>query len=615
MQSKAAAATKKGGAKNAMLAELRSNSRQIAPDEQKKRERAVRRFRELDTEYRTSWLPTHEDIIDFIQPNRGRFVQTDTNRGTRKDNRVINNTATDNSLKLESAIDTSVCPESRDWFVVGLDNPLAMGSRQNREYCHDYQEAMFAALEQCGFYPPNRNAISDVVGPATGAVVIEEDDDTIARCTHVPIGQYRVAADSRGEVNVFCRVYTYTAAQMAEEFGPENCSITVRAALRSQRTQSSKFTVMQLIEPRADIEREHGKVDAKNLPWASIWLELGQGYVGSVVPGQSESSLPAGPLGLLRESGYHEQPFYVFRWNQIGQDAYGINSPGWLGLGDAKMLQDEEYAAGSILALLYQPPMNVPSALANASLLPDARNYLDNDQHVKFEPSYEVPHETLPASRDERVRVEQRLANIFFANVIFRLSGTQRPDPQKTATEIEGIKQEQLLQLGAVFGRISVQLRVALRRVAGIFGRAGRLPAAPQGALGGKHKLRIDFVNPLVTAQKAYGFTGMQQLINLEVQLGTAAKEPGTGKLNGDEIMETACDIYGLKPSLLFSDEQMAKKRAAAAASQQDQQAAASLPEAAGAIKDLSNVDPEKLRSTLARLGPQAQAQGSFGLN
>src|SRR5438128_461315 len=77
--------------------------------------------------------------------------------------------------------------------------------------------------------------------------------------------------------------------------------------------------------------REYGNLDARNKPWASTWIEIGSGTWGTMMPGAQ--NLDAGPLGdsggILRESGYDEQPFIAPRWNSIGRDPYGKDSPGW----------------------------------------------------------------------------------------------------------------------------------------------------------------------------------------------------------------------------------------------------------------------------------------------
>jgi hypothetical protein len=67
------------------------------------------------------------------------------------------------------------------------------------------------------------------------------------------------------------------------------------------------------------------------------------------------------------------------RWNSLGKDAYGKDSPGWKVLGDVKGLQAWEIGGAKALALILDPPMNRPADLADASLMPGAMNPLSGN--------------------------------------------------------------------------------------------------------------------------------------------------------------------------------------------------------------------------------------------
>ena len=47
----------------------------------------------LDQE-RNNWIAQWRDLNDFILPNRGRFLVTDSTRGKRQNQRIIDSTAT-----------------------------------------------------------------------------------------------------------------------------------------------------------------------------------------------------------------------------------------------------------------------------------------------------------------------------------------------------------------------------------------------------------------------------------------------------------------------------------------------------------------------------------------
>jgi hypothetical protein len=570
-----------------------------------KRRRCLKLWRELDSIYQNSWLPTHRDIIEFMQPNRGAFLPADSNRGNRRDGEIVNDTAGDCLRKLAAAIDTGATSEAREFFTMAPEDPRLSESQAVREYLHEAQTILFALIAKSNFHPANRNVIEDLVGPAIGLMLIMEDPVRFFLCTHVPIGQYRVAADASGEVNTVLRLFTYTAAQMAEEFGLEKLSLGAQSSMRNLNTQTP-YQVLHVIEPRTT--REYGKIDAKNKPWSSTWLEIGLGAPTATTPG-AEPTDPFAPSQLLRESGFDEQPFSCPRWNQIGQDVYGKDSPGWTTLGDTKALQAMELGSATAIARIYDPPLNVPESLKNASLVPGAINPQPNDSRSKVEPTVMIPPEAVTVGQSERDRIERRVGRGCYSDVLFLLSNDERTQP-RTAEEIRGKKEERLLQLGGMFSRFADEhLRRAIGRMFAIAQRRGLLPRPPPELLQ-DGRIRLDFQNPLVVAQRAIGFTAMKEILSLGIAVAQA-RAAGADKIDGDEVMDTGAEMMGVKPSILKSDEKLAQERQQAAKAAQAKAMGEAMTQAAPAIKDLSNSDPEQLRQLAGMFGPAAAAQAT----
>jgi hypothetical protein len=572
------------------------------------RRRLMRRWQELDSIYSESWVNTHQNINDAMCPNRGEFSAFNANRGDRRDTEIVNNTAGEAGSKLAAAMDTGITSEAREWFTLSPEDPIDSENDGVREYCHTVQSILFALIARAGFYSPNRNLLEDLIYFAIGLMLIEEDPINVFRCRHVPVGRYRVGANAQGQVNTVAQQYTLTAQQMVAEFGEERVSVNCRNALGNDKLQTP-FRVLHIIEERT--RREYGKIDARNKPWRSCWLEIGMGAWSAATFGSGDYNVdgPSGSSLLLRESGYDEQPFICPRWNSIGEDAYGKDSPGWKTLGDTNGLQSLEQGGAKAIAKIIDPPMNQPAALANASLLPGALNPLPDNSTAKFEPAIRIEPMTIKVLGDEKRAYEQRIDRGFYGDVLFLLSRDDSVQP-KTAEEIRGKMQERLLQLGGVFARYADEaLKKFIARVFAMAQRAGRFPPPPPELLK-SGKLRIDFQNPLVTAQKTIGFTAMQQLVSFGIGVAQA-KVAGVDKLDGDEAMDTAAEMLGVKPNLLLSDDELAKRRAAAQQQQQAAATGAAMTQAAPAIKDLSNSDPEKLRQLVQQFGPAAAAQAT----
>jgi hypothetical protein len=588
---------------------IREDSPADKLEDEELRRRCMKRWLELDALYNRSWRSTHQDIIDFTQPRRGIFFQQDTNKGDRKDSAILNNAAQLRGAQLAAAMDTGITSEAREWFTLAPESPQDAEDEAVREACHEMQAILFAVISRGTFYKANRNLLEDLVGPAIGLMMIEEDEEEVFRCTHVPVGQYRVDVDAKGRVCRVARRYVLTAAQLVEEFGEDAVSPGARLAVENQTVQVP-FHVMQLIEPRE--MRGAGKRDGKSKPWASYWLELGAGVWGAnTILGNGEISDPMGPSGLLRESGYDEQPFICVRWNAIGMDAYGSDSPGWKALADTKQLQAVEMAGSKAIAKLIDPPMNAPDDLAHASLLPGAVNRLKNNSHVKFEPSVALDPQTVTVIAQQKEILERRIGSTYYGDVLFLLSSDQRATPA-TAEEIRGKKEERLLQLGGVFSRYADEgLKQAIRRFFAICWRRGLFNHLVD-SMKGLGALKIDFQNPLVTAQKTIGFTAMQQLIGLSVSVAQA-KQAGADKLDGDEILDSAAEMLGVKPNLLLSDDAVNQQRQQAAKAAQAKAQGEAMAQAAPAVKNLSQADPANLQQLVQQFGPAAAAQATGG--
>lgn len=577
------------------------------------RKRCWRLWSDLDSIWNQKWLKKIKEIITYIQPNRGEFTEQDVNSGDTRDDAIYNNIASDSMDRLVAAIDVVMTSEAREWHTYSPEDPLDAENDGIREYCHTVQSIMFALIAKSGFYVANRNLIADVAGPAFGLVLIEPDPQTVFRFEHVPMGSYRLGANARGQVNKVARQYTLTAEQMLEEFGEENVSISVKNAMgagsRDQRMTQTPFRVLHIIEERS--VREYGRLDSRNKPWASTWVEIGAGTWGSMMPGAN--SLDQGPLGssggILRESGYDEQPFIAPRWNSLGKDAYGKDSPGWKVLADVKGLQAWEIGGAKAFALILDPPKNVPADLLDASMMPGAMNPLASNTSPKVEPSLVIDPKTITVADEKTRQYEQRIDRGCYGDVLFLLSRDQSAQ-KDTAEAIRGKKEERLLQLGGVGARYADEgLKPGIARMFAMAQRAGKFPPPPEQLLR-SGRVKIDFQNPLVTAQKTIHFTGMQQLISTGIAVAQA-RAAGADKLDGDEIMDSAADMLGTKPNLLKSDDVLAQERQQAAQAKQAAATGNAMVAAAPAVKDLSNADPEKLRSLLSTFGPAAVAQGT----
>jgi hypothetical protein len=326
-------------------------------------------------------------------------------------------------------------------------------------------------------------------------------------------------------------------------------------------------TLVHAIEPRVD--RDPRMKDAKNMPFKSVYFELGsdQGK-------------------YLRESGFKVFRGLVPRWSVTGGDIYG-SSPGMEALGDIKQLQHQQLRKAQAIDYMTKPPLQLPSSMKNreVDMLPGGATYVDmaNPQGgVKslFEVRLELNH-LLADIQDVRVRINQS----FYTDLFLMLANSNRTN--MTATEVAERHEEKLLMLGPVLERLHNELLDPLIEIT--FSRmieAGMVPPPPEELQG--VDLNVQYVSMLAQAQRAVATNGIDRFVG---NLGAVAnfKPDVLDKFDSDKWADAYSDMLGIDPELIVSNERVAMIRksradAAAAAQQQAQNA-----QAAATAKDLAS--------------------------
>ena len=84
-----------------------------------KRQRIERIRSQLEAE-RSSFKGQWRDANDFILPTKARFFASDTNRGGRRNHKIIDTTATLESRTLVSGMMAGITSPARPWLRLGL---------------------------------------------------------------------------------------------------------------------------------------------------------------------------------------------------------------------------------------------------------------------------------------------------------------------------------------------------------------------------------------------------------------------------------------------------------------------------------------------------------------
>lgn len=522
---------------------------------------------QLDTE-RSSFITHWRDLNQYISPRSARFLATDRNKGDKRNQNIINNTATLAARTQRSGMMGGITSPARPWFMLQTPDPELNEFAPVKEWLYDVTQRMRGVLGKSNFYQVAPMLYGDLGIYGTHAQCILEDDEDIVRFYPFPVGSYMLANSERLRVDTIYREFSMTVRQLIRQFGKDNCSTTVQH-LAANNNLESWVEVVHVIKPNENFDGS--KFEAKFKRFVSIYYEKG---------GDSAK--------FLRESGFDTFPAIAPRWDLTGEDVYG-SSPGMECLGDVKQLQLMEKRKAEAIDKLVRPPMNAPSSMRNrrASILPGDINYVDvNSGQQGFTPAYQVDPR-IAEMGGEIQNIEYRIKRAFFEDLFLMVSSYD--GQPRTAEEIAALKTEQLLMLGPVLERLNDEaMSPTIDRVFDIMDKRDMIPQPPRELEG--MELKIEYTSIIAQAQKLAGAASVERFVSFVGNLAAAFPQ-AADRIDVDDVIDTYADITGTPPTNIIPVEEANKGRAARAQKQQAAEAAQMGMAAAQGAELLSKTD------------------------
>ena len=142
---------------------------------------------------RSSFLSHWRELGDFILPRRPRFQVTDVNRGDRRNQKIIDSTATFAARTLRSGMMGGVTSPARPWFRLTTPDPGLAESGAVKSWLDVVSRRMSTVFLRSNLYNVLPILYGDLGTFGTSAIMIEEDFDDVIRCYAFPIGSYSFA--------------------------------------------------------------------------------------------------------------------------------------------------------------------------------------------------------------------------------------------------------------------------------------------------------------------------------------------------------------------------------------------------------------------------------------
>ena len=537
-----------------------------------------------------TWRSHWQDLNDYILPRRGRFYITDVNKGDRRNQKIIDSTATSSARVLSAGMMAGVTSPAREWFRLTTGDTTLDGQHDVQLWLNEVQRRMELVFLRSNVYNKLPILYGDMGVFGTAAMAIMEDDEAVIRCYDFPVGTYYFANDDKMRVRTFLRTFRMTVDQVVMKWGqideqtgrpnfaggqPSTISINVQHLWKAGQ-RNAWVDLVHVVQPNLAFDGR--KIDSRYKRYEQIYYEIGSSQI------QTDTLAN----GLLEHTGYDEFPILAARWETNSEDVYATNCPGMTALGDIKQLQTHEKRLSQAVEKMINPPMMGPSVLrtAKTSLIPGDITYVDIREGMQgFRPVHEVRFgEAMRPLEEKSQQIRLRIQRAFYEDLFLMLSQSDRREI--TAREIDERHEEKLLALGPMLEQLNQDvLDPLIDRTFNIMARKGLIPPAPPSLQG--MALHPEYVSVMAQAQKQIGLAAIERTAGFFGQVGQYNPEI-LDVLDVDEMGRMYADNAGVSPKMVKDAAAVAQVRDARAKAQQAQQAAATMPAMAGAAKDLS---------------------------
>lgn len=539
---------------------------------------AQRRLDEMKLE-RQSWEPHWRELQDFFLTRRGRWItDTKTQQGSKRNQKLVDPSPKVAARTLGAGMHAGSTNPATPWFRLTTPDPEMMEFPSVSLWLYSVENRMRDVFSRSNLYSvlPTLYMESGVFG--TAPMIVLEHAVKVVHFVPKTIGSYYLATNSDGLIDTMYCEYKMTLRQVVDDYGIERVSDSLANQYKSGK-RNDLVDILHVIEPNKS--RKADTFDNKNMAFSSVYFE-------TLAPANQEP---------LRISGFEDNPIAAFRWETTElTDAYG-SSCGMDALGLSKALQVQTKNKAKAVDKLVDPPMVGDPALKNqpSSLIPGDvtwAGFTPNGAAPKFQPAYIIKPE-LQHLVEDIVDTRQIIDIVMYVNLFMAIT---KADPRNaTVPEIDARKEEQILALGPVLQNHELGLITPIiDRTFNIMARKGMLPPPPPELEG--VTLKVELIGALAQAFKSIAggkldrFTGYVGAV-AKAQADAGMEVDAFDKWDTDQSIDEYAQAIGVPPTVVRSDDDVAKRREERAKARQAQETAAMaqpLKDASVAAKNMS---------------------------
>jgi len=529
---------------------------------------------------RLPWEPDWQTIAELVQPRREALHFAGTkDKGKRSSKQRYDGTPTEALQLLADGLMGYLVSPSLQWFRLKIPQEKLNNMPDVKEWLQAVERQLYSEFARSNFYEEMHAYFLD--GGSTGTATIYQEEDIaggkIVFSTRHPREIY-IAENRYGFVDTVHRKYDLSIREIVQQFGEDSLNDTQKRMYKDKPDE--EYELLHAVFPNTD--RIYGDLSSKNKPFSSFYMFSKTGDE------------------LLRQSGYDENPYAVWRWRKNSTEVYG-RSPAHDALVDIQALNQvrrDLLHAGNISV---NPPVNIPAEQKfRVKLTPAGQNFFKDAGRV-ISPVFTGIN--YPIGKEELADFRQIIKKHFRVEFFLMLAEAQRT---MTATEVVERQGEKAAVLGATIGRLNTEcMNPIIDRSFRIAMNAGRLPPPPDALAEYGGDVEIDYLGPLAQAQKRL-FKTQGVMRSLEAIGGVAQMMPSVlDNIDQDEVARLIMDSFGMPAKAVKDQSEVDKIRQARQEAAAQEKKMAQMAEMAKAVPNLQKATEEG--SPLEKLEEQQQ--------
>ena len=513
---------------------------------------------------RSNYEPVWDEITDFVLPSRGTYSSLRSNtKAERRDRKLLDITGVVACRALASRVVTDMTGAGERWFDFRIKNPEVDRSENVRRFLYEVSDKAYAVLQE-SWRLAHIEATTDWIAYGTACIyaqrVEEENEAPEMVFKAIPVAELFIAENFKGVPDTVYRYFKMPIRQIAQEFGTDAFDADLLVQL--ENNPDEELELIHAVYPN-NMYLDDAKMKSR--------MKFKSCYV------LKESKI------LLKEGGFKDMPFIVFRfWKRTGEP-YG-GSPAWDALSDIRMINTMSETALRSFQLEAFPPLLAASdgVIMPLKTMPNGVNIGGMSPEGKrlIEPLVTSSKTSMAFEVLEQRR--QAIRHAFFVDPLIN-----RENSIRTAAEVQKRAAEELSGISPFINRFEQEyLEPLLDRVLMFVLDTMYHPDDIPDEIKGQ-TTEIEYTAPLARTQRAKQLDSTVTFLQL-LQTIAQADPSILGVLKKENLVAMMTDLLGVPYWVLKTQDELMQEQQQAQQQQMMEQLMQAAPAMGSAVKDSS---------------------------